>query len=380
MTALKFETFRAGTWRKQFQHRSFLPQLVNQPWTWEDPVIHTLLERATRALGELNAFSLIVPDVDLFIHMHVVKEAQTSSRIEGTQTAIGEVLLPEEQIAPEKRDDWREVRNYVEAINTAVGELATLPLSNRLLKQTHAILMQGVRGEHKQPGEFRSSQNWIGGSNLSDAAFIPPHPDEVPDLMSDLEKFWHNEEVSVPHLVRVALSHYQFETIHPFLDGNGRIGRLMITLYLVSKGLLAKPSLYLSDFFERNRASYYDALMRVRLSNDLIHWVRFFLSGVAEIATKGNQTFRQILALKAETDQKVLNLGRRAPNAHQAMDVLYRRPAVSPWDLAEEMNITHQTASSLLRDFQKLGILREITGGTRHKLYSFERYLKLFLM
>ena len=295
---MKFETFKAGQWKKRYQYKSFEPVPVNHEWTWEDPTINTLLEQATRALGELNAFSLIVPDVDLFIEMHVLKEAQTSSKIEGTQTGIDEALMPEEQIRPEKRDDWREVHNYIEAVNTAIAKLQTLPLSNRLLKQTHAILMQGVRGEHKQPGEFRTSQNWIGGSNLSDATFIPPHHDGVTELMGDLEKFWHNEEIAVPHLVRAAISHYQFETIHPFLDGNGRIGRLLIPLYLVSHGLLAKPSLYLSDFFERNRASYYDALMQVRVSNDLIHWVRFFLNGVAQTATKGREIFSQILTLR----------------------------------------------------------------------------------
>lgn len=273
---MKLEAFNSGKFRQRYQYKSFEPALVDHDWSWDDPQINTLLEDATRALGELNAFSLIVPDIDLFIQMHVVKEAQTSSRIEGTQTGIDEALMQEEQILPEKRDDWREVRNYIDAVNTAVEELATLPLSNRLLKHTHAILMRGVRGEHKQPGEFRTSQNWIGGSNLTDAVFIPAHPSGVEDLMGDLEKFWRDDAILVPHLVRIAISHYQFETIHPSLDGNGRIGRLMIPLYLVSKGVLAKPSLYLSDFFERNRASYYDALMRVRVSNDLVHWVRFF--------------------------------------------------------------------------------------------------------
>jgi Fic family protein len=319
---MKFETFNAGHWQPRYQYKSFEPVPVNHEWTWEDPVVNTLLAEANRALGELNAFSLIVPDIDLFIEMHVVKEAQTSSRIEGTQTGIDEALMSEDQIQPEKRNDWREVRNYIEAVNTAVSELQTLPLSNRLLKQTHAILMQGVRGEHKQPGEFRTSQNWIGGSSLSDAAFIPPHQAGVPELMSDLELFWHNQEVAVPHLVRVAISHYQFETIHPFLDGNGRIGRLLIPLYLVSNGLLAKPSLYLSDFFERNRGSYYDALTRVRVSNDLIHWVQFFLTGVAETARKGRDVFQQILALRTEAEQLLLTLGKRAPNGRLALNLL----------------------------------------------------------
>lgn len=376
---MKFETFKAGQWKKRYQYKSFEPVPVNHEWTWEDPTINTLLEQATRALGELNAFSLIVPDVDLFIEMHVLKEAQTSSKIEGTQTGIDEALMPEEQIRPEKRDDWREVHNYIEAVNTAIAKLQTLPLSNRLLKQTHAILMQGVRGEHKQPGEFRTSQNWIGGSNLSDATFIPPHHDGVTELMGDLEKFWHNEEIAVPHLVRAAISHYQFETIHPFLDGNGRIGRLLIPLYLVSHGLLAKPSLYLSDFFERNRASYYDALMQVRVSNDLIHWVRFFLNGVAQTATKGREIFSQILTLRTEVEQAVLGLGKRVPTVRLALNLLYRKPIVSAADVAETLGVSTPTANAAIKSLIKLNILTEVTGQQRSRIYVFDRYLKLFV-
>ncbi|MGA2809598.1 MAG: Fic family protein, partial [Terracidiphilus sp.] len=324
-------------------------------------------------------FSLIVPDIDLFIQMHVVKEAQTSSRIEGTQTGIDEALMSEEQIKPEKRDDWREVRNYIDAVNTAIAELPNLPLTNRLLKQTHSILLQGVRGEHKQPGEFRTSQNWIGGSSLTDAVFIPPHPDGVPELMSDLERFWHNDQIAVPHLVRLAISHYQFETVHPFLDGNGRIGRLLVPLYLVSNGLLAKPSLYLSDFFERNRASYYDALMRVRASNDLIHWVRFFLRGVGETAAKGRDTFRQILALRTEVEQAILVLGKRTPNARRLLNLLYSKPLVASTDIRQALDVSQPTADKLIQDFEKLGILEEITGQPRWRAYAFNRYLVLFI-
>jgi Fic family protein len=375
---MKFETFKAGTWRQRYQYKSFEPVPVNHEWRWEDATINALLESANRALGELNAFSLIVPDIDLFIEMHVVKEAQTSSRIEGTQTGIDEALMSEEQIRPEKRDDWREVRNYITAVNTAVSELKHLPLSNRLLKRTHEILLSGVRGAHKQPGDFRSSQNWIGGSSLADAVFIPPHPESVADLMSDLEALWHNEEIVVPHLIRVAISHYQFETIHPFLDGNGRIGRLMIPLYLVSHGLLAKPSLYLSDFFERNRGSYYDALMRVRMSNDLIHWVRFFLQGVAETATKGRDVFRQVLVLRTEVEHGVLVLGKRAANARALLNLLYRKPLVSANDIETALSVSTPTANALIRDFERLGILKEITGQQRGRAYAFDRYLSLF--
>lgn len=375
---IKFEEFSAGQWVQQYQYKSFAPTLINREWLWQDPLINTLLEKASRALAELDAFTLIVPDVDLFIQMHITKEANTSSRIEGTQTQMDEAVMEAAQLAPEKRDDWTEVRNYVQAINDAIAELETLPLSNRLLKHTHAILMQGVRGENKTPGEFRTSQNWIGGSGLNDAAFVPPHQDLVLDLMSDLEQFWHNENINVPQLIRIALSHYQFETIHPFLDGNGRIGRLLITLYLVDKGLLRKPSLYLSDFFERNRSSYYDALTRVRESNDLIHWVKFFLSAVIETASKGKETFQSILRLRQEMDTLVLGMGRRAENAQQLLSQLYKRPSTTVHDVSELLGISSTAATNLIKQLQSDGVLREITGYQRNRVYLFERYITLF--
>jgi Fic family protein len=376
---MKFEGFSPGVWLQQYQYKSFSPVPVNHAWSWEDPRINTLLEQATRALGELNAFSLIIPDIDLFIEMHIAKEANQSSRIEGTQTAMDEALMSEALIAPEKRDDWREVRNYIEAINTAIAELRTLPLSNRLLRETHAILMRGVRGEHKCPGEFRSTQNWIGGSGLMDAAFVPPHPNEVPELMSDLEKLWHNEAIEVPDLIRVAISHYQFETIHPFCDGNGRIGRLLITLYLVSKGLLHKPSLYLSDFFERNRGSYYDALMAVRTSGDLIHWIRFFLTGVAETAIKGRDTFQQVLVLRTRMEGQMHELGRRGKSGLALLQLLYRRPVITAQEVGEALGISAPTAQALVREFKARGVLVELTGFARNRVYCFETYLKLFV-
>lgn len=375
---MKVEHFKSGVWKQQYQYKSFEPVPVNVQWQWENPKINALLERATKALGELNAFSLIVPDIDLFIQMHITKEAQTSSRIEGTQTQLDEALMPEAQIAPEKRDDWREVHNYIRAMNEAVDELNRLPLSNRLLKQTHSILMSGVRGKTKQPGEFRASQNWIGGSSLADAAFIPPHQDTVPALMGDLELFWHNETVTVPHLVRIAISHYQFETIHPFLDGNGRIGRLMIPLYLISHGLLEKPSLYMSDFFERNRASYYDALMAVRVSNDLTHWLLFFLTGMEQTAIKGRDVFKQILNLRGEVEKLAVGLGKRAELANKFLSILYRHPIVSAKEVEEALQIATPTANALLRTFKELEILDEITGQQRGRIYVFTRYLELF--
>lgn len=376
---MQVEQFTSGHWLQQYQYKSFSPTPINCEWQWLDPQLNTLLERASRALAELNALSLMVPDVDLFIRMHIAKEANTSSRIEGTQTQMDEALMRKEQVAPEKRDDWQEVQNYIEAINTAVDDLKQLPLSIRVLKQTHAVLMQGVRGDHKMPGEFRTSQNWIGGSNLNNAVFVPPHPGEVPELMGDLEKFWHNEQVHVPDLIRIALSHYQFETIHPFLDGNGRIGRLLITLYLVDKGLLHKPALYLSDFFERNRGAYYDALTVVRSSNDLLHWLRFFLTAVVETATSSKNTFMAIMALRQEVEHQIFMLGKRAENAKKLLLQLYQRPMVSIGEAADVLDLTHQSATALVKQLESLNILVETTGYGRNRLYLFKRYFDLFM-
>jgi len=376
---MKFEDFRSGDWVEQYQYKSFSPTTVNREWCWENSQINTLLEKASRALAELDAFTLIVPDVDLFIQMHITKEANTSSRIEGTQTQMDEAVLESKFVAPEKRDDWQEVQNYVQAINESINDLEALPLSNRLLKKTHATLMQGVRGERKTPGHYRTSQNWIGGSNLGNASFVPPHQNDVASLMGDLELFWHNENINVPDLIRIAISHYQFETIHPFLDGNGRIGRLLITLYLVNKGLLRKPSLYLSDFFERNRDSYYDALTQVRISHDITHWVKFFLSAVIETANNGKATFTEILRLKEEMASIILGYGKRAENAQILLNKLYSKPAISVNEAILTLNVSHQAASALIKKMEQDEILNEVTGYDRNRIYFFTRYLSLFI-
>lgn len=372
--------YQAGTWKDQFQYKSFSPSLINQQWQWEDPEINTLLSEANRRLGELNGLSLIVPNLDHFIQMHVVKEAQTSSRIEGTRTEMDEALQEDpEEIDPKKRDDWREVRNYIDAMNQAMVDLKKLPLSNRLLCDAHRILLSGSRGEKKTPGEFRRSQNWIGGASLRDAVFVPPHYDDLPLLLTDIEAFWHNESIHVPQLIRIAISHYQFETIHPFLDGNGRIGRLLITLYLVEKELLEYPCLYLSAHLEKNRAAYYDALTHVRQTNDMGHWLRFFLVAIIETSKTATETFRSIFALRNRTTELLGNLGRAAPNAARIVDYLYQKPIVTSQELSKQLSISKATADRLIALLMSHHVLFEMTGKSRNRVYYFKEYYTLFI-
>jgi Fic family protein len=370
--------YLSGEYKQQFQYRSFQPAPVHHAWTLSDARLLNQLSEADRKLGELNAFSQLVPDVDFFLRMHVSKEATSSSRIEGTQTAIGEALQNIENIEPEKRDDWQEVQNYVAAMNEAMAALSSLPLSGRLLRDTHRTLMQGVRGKHKQPGEFRASQNWIGGSSLQDAVFVPPHHGDVPDLMADLERFLNDDVHVVPHLLRIGIAHYQFETIHPFLDGNGRIGRLLIALYLVSTGLLARPALYLSAYFDAHRQLYYDNLSRARTHNDLAQWLRFFLEGVRQTSENSIATFKSIIALRARYEREIASLGKKTPLAQAALQLLYGKPIVDGREVASSLSINISTALRLIGDFVRIGILRESTGFKRNRLFVFHEYVALF--
>lgn len=376
---MDIKDFKAGSYGKGYEYRYFLPEKINHSFFWTDKVINELLEKASFKLGELNSFSRFVPDTDMFIIMHIFKEAVVSSRIEGTRTNIEEALIEEKEIEPERRDDWKEVNNYVNAMNAAMEELKALPLSNRLIKNTHKILLSSGRGERKNPGEFRQSQNWIGGASLTDALFIPPAHTELADLMSDLEFFLHNSEIKVPHLVKIAIAHYQFETIHPFLDGNGRIGRLLITLYLVSSGILDKPLLYLSEFFEKNKTLYYDNLTFVRTKNNLGQWIKFFLTGVIQTAENSVATLKKITDLKASIEKdRILLMGKRSKHGIEFLHQLFKKPVVTIKDVQAMTGLSPKAANDLVKVFVEHKILVETTGYQRNRVFVFDEYVSMF--
>lgn len=375
--------FRSGNMRVALagdpgEYTYFMPNLLPESIFFDDPNVSMLLEEANQHLGELNAYAKLVPDVDFFIKMHESKEATTSSKIEGTRTEIDEAMMEEENISPERRDDWLEVQNYVKAMSYAIGRLNDLPLATSLLRETHGILISGARGERKTPGKFRITQNWIGGATLRDAHFIPPAPQEVDGFMNDLDHYWNDKAMTTPILIKAAISHYQFETVHPFLDGNGRLGRLAIILFLIYKNKLCKPILYLSDFFSKHRLEYYDALDAVRFNNDIARWVKFFLVAVSKTSQHSCETLQKIIELKNKNDNKALMLGKRAQNATRLLGHMYGAPIIDARQTASVLNVATTSANTLLNELERLGILREITGFSRNRLFEYSEYMDLF--
>ncbi len=369
--------FTAGRYQQQYEYKSFSPSLMAElNFNWKSDKTVQMLAEANRYLGELNASSQFVPDIDFFIEMHIIKEATTSSRIEGTKTEIDEAVQPEDNITPEKRDDWQEVKNYIQVMNEAIVDLEELPLSMRLIKKAHKTLLSGVRGHGKAAGEVRKSQNWIGGASLKTASFIPPHHNELKELLSDLEKFWHRSDL--PELIRIAIAHYQFETIHPFLDGNGRTGRMIMTLHLVDLGILARPTLYLSEFLASHRQAYFDALMMARESNNLEHWLNFFLEGVIQTSKKGKQTFASIVKLRQQYEEKLLVFGKRATTYQKLVYRLFQNPIISPRETEAFLEVSPRTANKMLRDLEAIGILSEISQSQRNRSYALHDYIQLF--
>lgn len=377
---IALEDYQSGHYEQGIGYKYFVPTKIDDEWTWSDPAINRLLEKASLRLGELNSYSRLVPNIDLFIQLHVTKEAVLSSRIEGTQTHIDEALMPQSEVREERRNDWQEVRNYVDAINDAIGNLDRLPISSRLIRSTHRILLNSVRGEHKMPGEYRSSQNWIGGNTIADARFIPPHNQLVGELMGDLEKFLNNPNINVPDLVKIAIAHYQFETIHPFLDGNGRIGRLLITLFMVQQKILDKPLLYLSTYFEKRKDLYYDNLNMVRVKNDMLHWIKYFLVGVEQTATLAVKTLTRVIQFKDDVEKHIRkHYGRRSSNAILLIHRLLQNPVMMVEDAVKECGVSYKAANEIVKMLCEDGFLVEFTGQSRNRIFTFEPYIGVFV-
>lgn len=341
--------------------------------------LYQQMEKASLALGQFSALIEDIPNPTAYISAYSKKEAMQSSRIEGTQTTIEDAFKEKQDINLEERDSWQELHSYIKALQFSVVELNKLPLCNRLLKETHKTLLAHIKTKSKLPGEFRRSQNWIGGSRPDNAHFVPPAHQYINDAMSNLERFIQDDTIAMPHLVKAALIHYQFETIHPFLDGNGRIGRMLISLYLLEKKVLKHPILYVSSFFEAHRNSYYDALDGARQNQTgVIRWIDFFLDGIYQTAAEGVRKTRQILALQQEIlAQKIPALGRRAKNAQRLLELLFNHPILNAGTIHKQLAVSPQLAQNLLADFVHLGILREITGYKRNRKFEFCDYLAL---
>lgn len=371
--------YSAGHYEQGPGYQYFVPNHLCDEWQWPTAELGKLLERAAASLGGLNTYSRFAPNVDLFIQLHVTKEAVVSSQIEGTQTSIEEALLPEAAVSCERRDDWHEVNNYIAAMNLAIGELERLPISGRLLRATHSRLMQGVRGEHKMPGEFRTSQNWIGGKTPADARYVPPSHILVPELIGDLERFLNSDDTKLPALLKIAIAHYQFESIHPFLDGNGRTGRLLITLYLISTGLLSKPMLYLSSFFESRRDLYYDNLTTIRTKGDMLHWLKYFLVGVDETSRQATETLERIMDYK--TRQESVIRGHLGVSANRAIPLFHKmleHPQITVEQAATLSGMPYTTTNNTLRRLTEIGVVSLRTSPGRTRLFALREYLDMF--
>ena len=372
---------RAGYYKQNLSGEMAYKSFVPNPLPPVPPIelsedIVGLLVKANSQLAVLESIAARIPNVELFISMYVRKEALMSSQIEGTQATLEDILDP--MLDTNTNRNIADVVNYIKATEFAITRLQTLPLCNRLIKETHAVLMKGVRGQEKNPGEFRYSQNWIGGqgSTLKNARYIPPSPDDMQNAMSDLEKYINTDD-DLDALIQAALIHYQFETIHPFLDGNGRVGRLLITLFLMDKGILTTPALYISYFLKKNRVEYYDRMTEVRTKGNYEQWIIFFLQAIMESAGDAISTIDELITLYDTNTSVISKLGRASKNTMLVFDYLESNPIIDIGKTAEALSITFNTASSAVRRLVDAGILVQTGGGGRNRTFAYEAYLDI---
>lgn len=367
-----------GAFSGEESYRTYVPSKLppNPPLDMAD--LYPLLDKANIALGRLDGLSLVLPDASLFLYMYVRKEAVLSSQIEGTQSSLSDLLLFEsDEAVGVPLNDVEEVSHYVSAMNFGLKRLAEVPLSLRLLREIHSILISNSRGGHKMPGEFRTSQNWIGGTRPGNALFVPCPPEKLMDVLGEFEKFLHDKNVKLPALIKAGLAHVQFETIHPFLDGNGRLGRLLITFILCVEGILKEPLLYLSLYFKTNRKAYYDHLQLVRETGDWESWLKFFLKGIIKTANQATETAQAMIAL-FNKDKAIISNSKKATPAVMAIhSYMQQRPAVNTTQLKKVCGISLPTVLRSLATLEQLGLVKEITGKGRHKIFVYHEYLEI---
>lgn len=359
-------------------YTTYIPQNLPPKPPLDMKDLYPLLDKASTALGRLDGISMVLPDKFLFLYMYVRKEAVLSSQIESTQSSLSDLLLFESDHAPSVPiDDVTEVSNYVTAMNHGIARLKEFPLSLRLLREIHEKLIDGARGYHKLPGEFRSSQNWIGGTRPGTAIFVPPPPERVMELLGEFEKFLHDETVKLPVLIKAALAHVQFETIHPFLDGNGRLGRLLITFILCVEGVLKEPLLYLSLYFKANRQTYYDHLQSVRQTGDWEGWIKFFLTGIAETAKQATETAQAIIKLFEKDRARIEGDGKPTAAILTVHNYLQKRPITNTTRIKEETGLSLPTILRALKTLENYKMIEEITGKERHKVFVYREYMDI---
>jgi len=372
---------RAGRYVMQSAgYRAYIPKsLPPMPPIKYNGELRNLLSEADRALAKLDGIATVLPNTELFIAMYVKKEALLSSQIEGTQASLEGVLKFEANLEPsEDINEIKEVVNYIQAMNYGISRLQDIPMSNRLIKEIHEILIKGTRGTHKTPGEFRKTQNWLGppGANLSEATFIPPPPGALMDLLFNLEEFIHQKD-EIPPLIKISLIHAQFETIHPFLDGNGRVGRLLITFYLYWEKILSRPLLYLSFYLKKNRIEYYDSLMKIRLDGNWEGWLKFFLKGVKEVSEEAANSAKEIIILKDTLLKTLFDHKISSIYAVGFLNLIFSKPIITSENLIKELKVNKETANQIIKKFEKLKILKEISGKKRYKKYIFSEYINI---
>lgn len=375
---MKLESNRAGKLKRmQSDYECFIPHDLKDIEINIDDDMNRLINRAYLLLGRLDGMAITLPDIDLFVSMYVQKEAVISSQIEGTQVSLIDVLQKDRN--KEKIKDTKEIVNYIQATRYAFKKLSELPLCMRLIKETHSVLLANVRGEEKMPGEFRKSQNWIGhaGSTLKNASFIPPSPDEMDVCLSDLEKYLH-EDSKISKLIKIALIHYQFETIHPFLDGNGRMGRLLIILFLKEQGLIEYPVLYLSYFFKKNRSKYYELLNNIRIKGDFEEWIKFFIEGICEISEDAVTSIQKIVELKNNDMEKIRSFSKgNISNLLSVYDYLLKHPFLETEDVKELLNLSKPTISKIFGNLMELEILELVEEKERYRQYVYKKYVDI---